>query len=70
MWTRKQFFVGIEWGEWNPKGLILVDTDKSNGTQILHHVQQLGGRGPILSSGHPCHEKAICDAYKCPIGIF
>ena len=60
--------VGIEWGEWNPKGLILVG--KSNGTQILHHVQQHGGRGPIWSSGHPCHEKAICYAYKCPIRIF
>ena len=61
--------VGIEWGEWNPKGLILIDTVKSNGsgTQILHHVEQQGGKGTISSSGHPCHEKATCYAYKCPI---
>ena len=54
--------VGIEWGEWNSKALVLIDAN-GLGTEELLHVSI--GAGPITSSNPGSHVSATFYAYSC-----
>ena len=54
--------VGLEWGEWNPKGVVIVDAN-GTGAEELVHVST--GTGPIASSSLGFHASASCYAYSC-----
>ena len=59
--------VGVEYGEWPSKGLILVD---SNGSGKHTLVYDDIGSGPIESSNPSFNAMAACYAYNCQIGEF